>query len=166
MIGNHSYCAEPIKEFYGDRGTLNIGKYCCIAQECVVFLGGNHRLDWISTYPFSVIWDGFSDIAGHPSTKGDVWIGNDVWIGYGVTILSGVSIWDGAVIGAGSVVTKDIGPYELWAGNPAAYKKSRFPKEDIDFLCSLKWWDWEDGDVRKIVPLLMSNNIAGLREYK
>ena len=45
-------------------------------------------------------------------------IGNDVWIGGNVVILPGVTIGDGAVIGAGSVVTKDVPPEVLAAGNP------------------------------------------------
>ena len=42
-----------------------------------------------------------------------------VWIGCKATILRCVHIMDGAVIGAGSVVTHDVGPYEIWAGDPA-----------------------------------------------
>ena len=49
----------------------------------------------------------------------DVNIGDDVWIGAGAIILNGVNIGEGAVIGAGSVVTKDVGAYEIVAGNPA-----------------------------------------------
>ena len=45
-------------------------------------------------------------------------IGNGCWIGGGVIILPGVHIGDGSVIGAGSVVTRDIPPYSLAAGNP------------------------------------------------
>lgn len=52
-------------------------------------------------------------------------IGQDVWLGAGVIVTGGVSIGDGAVIGAGSVVTKNIPPYEIWAGNPAKKIKGR-----------------------------------------
>ena len=51
-------------------------------------------------------------------------IGNNVWIAANVIVLPGVSIGGGAVIGAGSVVTKDIAPYTLVAGNPARPLKS------------------------------------------
>jgi acetyltransferase-like isoleucine patch superfamily enzyme len=54
-----------------------------------------------------------------PYSKGEIIIGEDVWIGANVVILSGVNIGNGAVIGAGSVVTKDIEPYSIFAGNPA-----------------------------------------------
>lgn len=50
---------------------------------------------------------------------GDVVIGERVWIGYRAIILPGVTIGEGAVIGAGSVVTKDVEPFAIVAGNPA-----------------------------------------------
>ena len=58
------------------------------------------------------------------SCKGPVIIGNNVWIGDKATILSGVTLGDGAVIAANSVVTKDIPPYSVAAGNPAKIIKS------------------------------------------
>nr|WP_297459941.1 sugar O-acetyltransferase [uncultured Halomonas sp.] len=45
-------------------------------------------------------------------------IGNDVWMGGGAIVCPGISIGDGSVIGAGSVVTRDIPPGVLAAGNP------------------------------------------------
>lgn len=51
-------------------------------------------------------------------SKGSVIIGNNVWIGDKATILPGVTIGDGAVIAANSVVTKDVPPYTVVAGNP------------------------------------------------
>jgi len=50
---------------------------------------------------------------------GDVIIGNRVWIGYRALILPGVKIGEGAVVGAGAVVTKDVEPFAIVAGNPA-----------------------------------------------
>lgn len=50
---------------------------------------------------------------------GDVIIGNQVWIGYRAIILPGVTIGDGAVVGAGAIVTKNVEPYTIMAGNPA-----------------------------------------------
>ena len=56
---------------------------------------------------------------------GDVDIGENVFIGVNTVICNSVTIGDGAIIGAGSVVTKDIPPYQCWAGNPAHYIKDR-----------------------------------------
>lgn len=56
----------------------------------------------------------------------------------------GVTIGDGAVIGAGSIVTKDVGPYEIWAGNPARFIRKRFDDETIEKLLESQWWNWED----------------------
>lgn len=57
-------------------------------------------------------------------------IGNDVWIGYGSIIMQGVTIGDGAIIAAGSVVTKDVGSYSIYGGNPAKFIRERFETED------------------------------------
>jgi len=54
-----------------------------------------------------------------------VYIGDNVFVGVNVVICNSVTIGDGAIIGAGSVVTKDIPPYQCWAGNPAHYIKDR-----------------------------------------
>ena len=55
----------------------------------------------------------------------DVYIGENVFIGVNAIICNSVTIGDGAIIGAGSVVTKNIPPYQCWAGNPAKYIKNR-----------------------------------------
>ena len=52
----------------------------------------------------------------------DFWsisIGNDAFIGANSILIGARIIGDGAIIGAGSIVTRDVPPYEVWAGNPA-----------------------------------------------
>lgn len=56
---------------------------------------------------------------------GEVHIEDDVFIGVNVIICNSVTIGRGSIVGAGSVVTKDIPPYQVWAGNPAKYIKDR-----------------------------------------
>ena len=56
---------------------------------------------------------------------GEVRIEDDVFIGLNVIICNSVTIGKGSIIGAGSVVTKDIPPYQVWAGNPARFIKER-----------------------------------------
>lgn len=135
-IGRHSYGNLTIHDF-GD-GKITIGDYCSIATEVAILLGGEHRSDWITTYPFTVLWPEAHHINGHPASKGEVTIGNDVWIGYRAIILSGVTIGDGAVIGAGSVVASDIPDYAIAAGNPCKVIRMRFAQEEVSFLKQLK----------------------------
>ena len=52
-------------------------------------------------------------------------------------------------------MSKDVGRYEVWGGNPARLLKHRFPAEIIEPLDQLQWWDRDLETVRKIVPLLM-----------
>jgi acetyltransferase-like isoleucine patch superfamily enzyme len=142
---------------------LKVGAYCSFAKEVKIFLGGNHNVDWISTYPFCSMLH--TKNTKHPSSKGDIIIGNDVWIGWGSTILSGVTIGDGAVVGAEAVVAKDIAPYSIVVGNPAREVKKRFDDETIEYLLELKWWDWEEDKVNGAAEILMSGDFAKLKEY-
>lgn len=67
-------------------------------------------------------------VAGRNFRMGNVVIEDDVFIGMGAIICNSVRIGKGAVIGAGAVVTKDVPPYQVWAGNPARYIKDRSHK--------------------------------------
>lgn len=144
-VGAFTYGYRKLRVLtWGEGATLKIGKFCSIASGVEIILGGNHRTDWISTYPFGHIYqDQLVKTApkGHPATKGDVTIGNDVWIAGDAKIFSGVSIGDGAVIAACAVVSKDVGAYEVVAGNPAKPIKKRFDDETIELLQQLRWWD-------------------------
>jgi virginiamycin A acetyltransferase len=99
------------------------------------------------------------DGTGHPSTKGNVIIGNDVWIAENATIISGVTIGDGAVIANNSHVVKNVEPYSIVGGNPAKLIKYRFTKDQIDKLLSIKWWYWTDNKINENIHLLCNNNI-------
>jgi len=144
---------------WNEGAALKIGAFCSLATNINIFLGGNHRTDWITTFPFGHIYKdelGGEDIIGHPTTKGDVIIGNDVWIGSGVTIMSGLKIGDGAVISANACVTKDVLPYHIVGGNPAKLIKQRFDDEIIDLLLTLKWWEFSVENIKSINKILSS----------
>ncbi len=163
-IGDHTY-GEPTILTFDQTTRLSIGRFCSISDKVTILLGGNHRTDWLTTYPFPAFdqsWPEARDIKGHPGSKGDISIGNDIWIGYGATILSGVTIGSGAVIGAGSVVTDDVAPYAVIAGNPARERKKRFDHATIKALLQLAWWDWPDEKIRKNLSLLCSDQIKQL----
>ena len=126
-----------------------IGNFCSIARECYIG-GASHPLDWVSTSGCCYLKSNFTGVCYHEAdyhwhthTK----IGNDVWLGIR-TIIRG-AIGDGAVIGAGSIVTKDVGPYEIWAGNPARFIRKRFDDETIKKLLESQWWNWEDESLKK-----------------
>ncbi len=150
------------------NGKLKIGKFCSISWNVTIFLGGNHRVDWISTYPFPTPdgrWPKAADKQGEfPATKGDVNIGSDVWIGSDVTIISGVTVGDGAVIGTGSVVTADVEPYAIVAGNPAKLIRKRFSEDQIGSLLEVRWWDWPIEKIQENVDILCSGDINKLIE--
>lgn len=151
-IGDYTY-GEP--KVYG-HGELHIGKFCSIAGGVTIILGCEHHGDWVTTYPFPVLFAEAQHITGHPFSKGPVRIGHDVWIGQNATILAGVTIGNGAIIGAGSVVTHNIAPYSIVAGNPAEHKKYRFAEEWCDYLNrKLKWWDWPLDIILKYIDWIM-----------
>jgi acetyltransferase-like isoleucine patch superfamily enzyme len=157
-IGDYTY-GKPRIVSWGKEATLTIGKYCSISTQVVIFLGSEHRTDWVSTYPFPFMWKEADSIKGHPFSKGDVSIGNDVWIGYNVTILSGVTVGDGAAIGACSVLTTHVPPYAIVAGNPARLVRYRFDEVSIKKLLKIKWWDWPDGKVKENIHLICSDSM-------
>lgn len=134
-LGKYSYispCSIIIK--------ANIGRYSSVGPACLIGLGA-HSLDEFSLSPYI-----YNPVLFKKSREEDfeqVNIGNDVWIGANVIILGGITIGDGAAIGAGSVVTKDVPPFSVTYGNPAAFKRYRFPLEVQDSISASKWWDLE-----------------------
>lgn len=144
-VGKYSYIYDS-----GLIGT-EMGAFCSIAGGCSIG-GGKHPTDWVSSSPVfykgkNVLKKNFSQNAFPEYAK--TTIGNDVWIGSKCLIKGGVTIGDGAIIGMGSVVTHDVPPYEIWAGNPAKCIRKRFDDETIARLLELKWWDWEDEKLEK-----------------
>ena len=159
-LGRFTYGEQYLSILQWDEGSnLEIGSFCSIADNITIILGGNHRTDWITTFPFGHIFKdelGGANIAGHPRSNGDIIIGNDVWIGRGATILSGIKIGDCAVIAANSTVTKDVQPYEIVGGNPARVIKKRFNEKITELLLKLKWWELPVDVIKNISQNLSS----------
>lgn len=131
-----------------------IGKFCSIGDRCRIG-GAEHTISAVSTSPVffegkNVLRTNFADQKEAKTL--DTVIENDVWIGAYSLIKSGVTIHNGAVVGMGSVVTHDIPPYEIWAGNPARFIRKRFDDETIEKLLQIKWWNWDDDRIEKFAP--------------
>jgi acetyltransferase-like isoleucine patch superfamily enzyme len=158
-FGKYTY-GTPNILWQNNDAELIVGNFCSIAANVNIYLGGNHRTNWVTTYPFGHIHqDVFNNFNGygHPSTKGNVIIGNDVWIGSNVTIMSGITIGDGAIIANNSHIVKNVDPYSLVGGNPAKLIKYRFTEEQIKKLLEIKWWYWDDEKINNFTPLLCNN---------
>lgn len=147
-IDSYSYIASASKI----RRT-EIGKFCSIAQNCMIGLGKHPSSKYVSTSPIfystaKTLETTFAD-QDYFDEFGYITIGNDVWVGNGVIIRDNVKIADGAIIGAGSVVTKDIPSYAIYGGVPAKLIRYRFSEEIINFLLDTKWWDKDESWLRE-----------------
>ena len=130
-VGKGTYGPLTILNF-SENIRVSIGNYCSIASGVVLAACSEHAIDTISTYPYKVKVLGIEKTEA--LSKGDIIIDDDVWIGQNAIILSGVHIGQGAIVAAGAIVTKDVPPYAIVAGNPAKILKYRFKSDMIDLL--------------------------------
>lgn len=163
-LGVGSY-GMPIVHDLKEGTTLKIGAYCSIASNVQIFLGGQHRLDWVSSYPFPAFLQEASHIKDFGGSRGDVVIGSDVWLCANCTLLSGVTIGHGAVVANGALVSRDVAPYSIVAGNPAQLVRWRFDEATRSALLKSVWWEWPEEEIRQIVDKLCSDNIAEFIAY-
>lgn len=158
QIGNSFHLGAFSYAVSGYFSEVSIGRYTSIGEQ--VQIGrSNHAMTWVSTSPFFYLREKLFNV-GHEFEAADsyhtysapsrpnaqatafrpITIGNDVWIGHGAFILPGVTIGDGAVVGAMSVVSKDVPPYGIVAGNPATLKRMRLPPAIVADFLRLRWW--------------------------
>jgi acetyltransferase-like isoleucine patch superfamily enzyme len=154
-IGTGTYGNPKVLD-WNDGTTLEIGKYCSIARNVTILLGGEHPYNIVSTYPFYSFSKDKSLIGKDRKSKGSVVIGHEVWIGTNVTILSGVKIGNGSIVGAGSVVTKNIPEFSIYGGNPAKLLKMRFNSEEIEKIKKMDWWNWSEDKLLTNRNILMN----------
>jgi virginiamycin A acetyltransferase len=151
--------------FIGDR--LIIGKFCAIAEGArFIMNGANHAMAGFSTYPFNIFghgWErGFDPATWANELRGDTVLGNDIWVGMEAVILPGVRIGDGAIVAAKSVVTHDVPPYAIAAGNPAKVVKLRFGEKTIARLLAVAWWDWPVDKITRNLDAIRGADILRL----
>ncbi|MGH6760547.1 MAG: CatB-related O-acetyltransferase [Phyllobacterium sp.] len=162
-------CVLHHYDFLGDR--LVIGRFCALATGVrFIMNGANHVTSAISTFPFNIFgngWEsGFDPESYKAGLRGDTIIGNDVWIGMEAIIMPGVSVGDGAIIAARSVVTRDVPPYAVVAGNPARIVKMRFDEALVARLLAVAWWSWPVDKLTRNLDALRGLDIDRLEQAK
>lgn len=148
-----SFCSTGAWSYSCSRLPNNVivGRYCSIAAG-VRLMGSQHPVTRFTSSP-ATYNNAFKQIADAEFGKTlPLWaydnalpppiIGNDVWIGENAVIKGDVILGDGAIIAANSVVTKNVPAYAIVGGIPARIIKYRFPKEHIERLLALQWWDY------------------------
>ncbi len=131
LFGKNGIDMEIEPPFFCDYGTnISIGDKVYFNANCVILDGGSVEIgDNVLIAPNVQIYTATHPLDWKTREKGlenakPVSIGSHVWIGGGAIILPGVKIGDRSVIGAGSVVTKDVPPDVLVAGNPCIVLRS------------------------------------------
>lgn len=163
-MGDYSYLAGDTDVIYS-----RIGKFCSIASH-VRINPGNHPMERTAqshfTYRASRYFPGAQDEREFFDWRRShsVIIGHDVWIGHGAVVLPGRHIGDGAVVAAGAIVTKDVAPYMIVAGNPARPIRRRFSEEIGDALHRLAWWDWTHEQLYAALPDFRTLSADGFLE--
>lgn len=139
---------------------LYIGNYCSIGEQVTVYIGGDHNVNFLTTFPFGKREKHLNSVRVDETTtfKGDVIIGSDVWIGMKTTIMSGVTIGHGSIIAANSHVVKNVEPYSIVGGNPAKFIKYRFNEEIIKKLLEIEWWNFNEEKINKYLNILCSKD--------
>lgn len=146
-MDRYSFCGYDC-----DINNAVIGSFCSIASN-VRIGGAMHPVDWVSMSP--VFYSGRDSVKkkfssfDRPADK-TTHIGSDVWIGDGAFIKQGVNVGVGVVIGMGSVVTKDVPPYAIVAGNPAHVIRKRFSDDIISRLLESRWWEKSDKELESL----------------
>ncbi len=177
-IGDFTYYDDPLGPdkfvercvlhhypFIGDR--LMIGKFCALAEGLrFIMNGANHAMSGFSTYPFNIFghgWEeGFDIRTWEAENRGDTVVEHDVWIGMEAVIMPGVTIGSGSIVAARSVVTHDVPPFAIVAGNGAKVVKMRFDKRTVARLLDIAWWDWPVEKITRNLNAIRGSDIRAL----
>lgn len=147
-LGDYSYCDRMC-----DIANASVGKFANIAAFARIG-PTDHPMDRASLHHFlyrsSYYWEDAADdpafFARRRSRRCE--IGHDTWIGHGAVIRPEVTVGHGAVVGAGAIVTRDVAPYTIVAGNPARPIRPRFGPGVAERMLALAWWDWDHARLR------------------
>lgn len=120
-IGDYSYLSRS--SVIGSVESIIIGRYAVISNHVHIYDNNNHPTDPETRKKMSI--EGYHTPAWRweYSAHAPIVIEDNVWIGEYSAILKGVTIGEGSIIASHSVVTRDIPPYTIAAGNPARIVK-------------------------------------------
>ena len=149
---DYAYCDR-----YADIANTTVGRFSNIAAFTRIgptdhpyARAAQHHFIYRSSY----YWDDAEDDPATFATRATrrTVLGADCWIGHGAIIKPEVTIGIGAIVASGAVVTKDVPPFHMVAGVPAAPLRPRFPAAVIERLLTLAWWEWDHASLRKALP--------------
>ena len=128
-------------------GPISVGRYCSIAKTARS-VPINHPYSALTTHP--ALYEKKFGVVNEDITWNDVLtIEDDVWIGHYAVILPNCKfIGRGAIIGAGAIVTKDVAPYSIVAGNPARLLRKRFEPNIEEAIEQSRWWEMSTEELR------------------
>ncbi len=142
--GRGSSCPPVVHHDGSGRHRATIGNFCSVAYDCELVLDIGAAPSHLSAVALDLERD-----AGRGPVPGDIVVGSDVWLTRGARILPGVTIGHGAVVAAYAVVTENVRPYAIVAGNPARETSRRFDDETVEALLEIAWWEWSEDLVRE-----------------
>ena len=133
-------------------GPISVGRYCSIAKT-VRSVPINHPYSALTTHP--MLYEKKFGVVDEDITWDDVLvIEDDVWIGHYAVILPNCKyIGRGSIIGAGAIVTKDVPPYSIVAGNPARLIRKRFEPDVEAAVEKSRWWEMSAEELRDAMHL-------------
>ena len=142
-IGDYSYTDR-----FCDIANATVGKFANIASFARIG-PTDHPLGGASLHHFlyrsADYWEDAADDEAFFAARAarHTAIGHDTWIGHQAIVKPDVTVGHGAVVAMAAVVTRDVAPYTVVAGNPARPIRERQPPEIAERLIRLAWWDWD-----------------------
>lgn len=168
-LGAFSYISQGSTVWHA-----RIGNYVSIARDALIGMAG-HPTDWLSPSPvgymnfFKEYSPDFKPQANFAFFPKLTEIEHSAWIGARVMVPGNkaIKIGRGAVVAAGSVVTKDVPPYAIVAGNPARLVRMRFDEALIEALERSQWWNYDVAQLQRMgIPLDFSDPTACLEQLQ